>query len=109
MARFPYQYININGIPTIEARKVTVTDTAVDFQFNPDFDGTPFRGLLLVYLPDAIPSGTTTTLPITFTMAGNTQTLTFAGSDPVTVADFGAIGVHIVYYDRFTSILQFIG
>jgi len=109
MARFPYQYININGIPTIEARKVTVTDTTVDFQFNPDFDGTPFRGLLLVYLPDAIPTGTTTTLPVTFTMAGNTQTLTFAGGDAVTVADFGSIGVHIVYYDRFAGLLQLIG
>ena len=86
MARFPYQYININGIPTIESRRITVTDTAVDFQFNPDFDGTPFRGLLLIYLPDAIPTGTTTTLPVTFTMAGNTQTLTFAGGDAVTGA-----------------------
>lgn len=108
MARFPYQYININGIPTIESRRITVTDTAVDFQFNPDFDGTPFRGLLLVYLPDAIPTGTTTTLPVTFTMAGNTQALTLAGGDPVTVADFGAIGVHIVYYDRFAGLLQLI-
>ena len=109
MARFPYQYININGIPTIEARKVVVTDTAVNFQFRPDFDGTPFRGLLLVYFPDAIPEGTTTTLPITFTMAGNTQTLTYAGGDAVTVADFGSIGVHIVYYDRFANLLQLIG
>lgn len=109
MARFPYQYININGIPTIESRRVTVTDTAVDFQFNPDFDGTPFRGLLLVYLPEPIPTGTTTTLPVTFTMAGNTQPLTFAGGEAVTVADFGAIGVHIVYYDRFAGLLQLIG
>lgn len=109
MARFPFQYININGIPTIEARKITVTDTAVDFQFNPDFDGTPFRGLLLVYFPDEIPTGTTTTLPVTFTMAGNMHAVTLAGGESATVADVLVPGVHLVYYDRYASILQIIG
>jgi hypothetical protein len=109
MARFPYQYININGIPTIEARRITVTDTAVDFQFNPDSDRNPFRGLLLVYFPDATPEGTTTTLPVTFTMAGNTHAVTLAGGEPVTVADLLIPGVHLVYYDRFAGILQLIG
>lgn len=108
MARFPYQYININGIPTIEARKVTVTDTSVDFQFRPDFDGTPFRGLLLVYISEAIPSGTTTTLPIRFSMAGNTQILTTSGGAEVTVADFSGTGVFLVYYDRYANILQLV-
>ena len=109
MARFPYQYININGIPTIEARRITVTDTAVDFQFSPDSDRNPFRGLLLVYFPDATPEGTTATLPVTFTMAGNTHAVTPAGGEPVTVADFLITGVHLVYYDRFAGILQLIG
>lgn len=109
MAKFPFQYININGIPTLEVRKVTVTDTSVDFQFRPDFDGTPFRGLLLVYVPDAIPTGTTTTLPIRFSMAGNTQVLTSAGGNEITVADFDGVGVYLVYYDRYANILQVIG
>ena len=109
MARFPFQYININGVPTMEARKVTVSDTAVDFQFNPDFDGTPFRGLILVYTPDALPEGTTTTLPVTFTMAGNTHSVSVAGGEPLTVADFPGVGVYLVYYDRYASILQLVG
>ena len=109
MARFPFQYININGVPTMEARKVTVSDTAVDFQFNPDFDGTPFRGLILVYVPDALPEGTTTTLPVTFTMAGNTHSVSVAGGEPLTVADFPGVGVYLVYYDRYASILQLVG
>lgn len=108
MARFPFQYININGTPTIEVRRITVTDTSVDFQFRPDFDGTPFRGLLLVYLPEAIPEGTTTTLPIRFSMAGNIHPLTVAGGDPVTVADIAGPGVYLVYYDRYANILQVI-
>ena len=44
MARFPYQYVNINGIPTIKTQTVVVSDTAVIFKFAPDFDGRPFRG-----------------------------------------------------------------
>lgn len=108
MARFPFQYININGIPTIEVRRIVVSDTSVVFQFRPDFDGTPFRGLLLVYMPEAIPTGTTTTLPVQFAMAGNTQTLTTAGGEDVTVADMTGTGVYLVYYDRFANILQLV-
>ena len=50
MARFPYQYANINGIPCIKTQTVVVSDTAVTFKFAPDFDGRPFRGLILVYI-----------------------------------------------------------
>lgn len=108
MARFPFQYININGIPTIEVRRIIVSDTSVDFQFRPDFDGTPFRGLLLVYMPEAIPTGTTETLPVRFTMAGNTQVLTQQGGTEVTVTDLTGTGVYLVYYDRFANILQLV-
>jgi len=108
MARFPYQYSNINGIPCLEVRKITVSETSVDFQFRPDWDSNPFRGLLLVYVPDEIPEGTTTTLPIRFAMAGNTQNVTVAGGDNLTVADFAGTGVYLVYYDRFMNVLQLI-
>lgn len=108
MARFPYQYINLNGIPTLEVRRITVTDTSVDFQFRPDFDTNPFRGLLLIYVPEAIPEGTTTTLPVRLSMAGNTQALTNAGGTPITVADFEGVGVYLVYYDRYANLLQII-
>lgn len=108
MARFPFQYININGVPTIEVRRIIVSDTSVDFQFRPDFDGTPFRGLLLVYMPEAIPTGTTGTLPVRFAMAGNTQVLTQQGGAEVTVTDLTGTGVYLVYYDRFANILQLV-
>lgn len=108
MARFPFQYININGIPTLEVRRISVTETSVDFQFRPDFDGTPFRGLLLVYVPEEIPTGTTGTLPVRFNMAGNTQEITNAGGTPVTVADFPGVGVYLVYYDRYANLLQLV-
>jgi hypothetical protein len=108
MAKFPYQYIALNGIPTLEVRRITVSETSVDFQFRPDFDSNPFRGLLLIYVPEAIPTGTTDTLPIRFSMAGNTQNVTTAGGTDLTVADFEGVGVYLVYYDRYANVLQLI-
>lgn len=106
MARFPFQYVNINGVPTIQSRSVTVSETSVDFKFNPDWDRRPFRGLILVYLSEAIPEGTTATLPIRFSMAGITSNVTLAGGDNWTVADVPGVGVYLLYYDRLADTLQ---
>lgn len=109
MATFPFQYVNINGIPTIKSQSVTVSETSVDFKFRPDFDRRPFRGLILVYLSEEIPTGTTTTLPIRFSMAGTTSNVTLAGGDNLTVADLLGVGVYLLYYDRMADTLQLIG
>ena len=106
MAIFPLQYINIKGIPTIKTRAVVVSDTGVTVKFAPDFDGRPFRGLILVYISEAIPDGTTTTLPIQFSMAGTTSNITFAGGTNVTVADLPGTGIYLVYFDRWADTLQ---
>ena len=109
MAKFPWQYVNINGIPTIKTQTIVVSDTAVTFKFAPDFDGRPFRGLILVYISEAIPTGTTTTLPIQFSMAGTTSNVTVAGGATVTVADLPGVGIYLVYFDRWADTLQLIG
>ena len=106
MAKFPYQYVNINGLPTIKTQTVVVSEAAVTFKFAPDFDGRPFRGLILVYISEAIPEGTTTTLPIQFSMAGTTSNVTFAGGANVTVADLPGTGIYLVYFDRWADTLQ---
>lgn len=106
MATWPFQYINQRGIPTVKSQGVVVSTTSVDFKFNPDWNSRPFRGLLLVYLADEIPTGTTTTLPVRLSMAGVSSNLTVAGGDNVTVADLPGVGVYLVYYDRFSDTLQ---
>ena len=108
MARFPYQYSNINGIPRIKARRVTVNTDTVDYGFNPDWDRNPFSGLLIVYLTD-LPEGTTEILPVRFNMAGNTLNVTLAGGTNATVSDLPNPGVFLVFYDRIDNILQLIG
>ena len=108
MARWPFQYSNINGVPRIKSRKVTVGTETVDYGFRPDWDLNAFSGLLLVYLTD-LPEGTTETLPVRFIMAGNTQNVTLAGGTNATVANFPNPGVFLVFYDRIDNILQLIG
>lgn len=84
-------YINVNrgGIPAISSLSVTVTANEVQFDFNNHRNiGAPFRGLLIVRLNQAIPAGTTTTLPIVFTSGGggNAQKLTGYNGADITVS-----------------------
>jgi hypothetical protein len=60
-----------------------------------------------VYVSETAPDGTTTTLPVTFTMAGNTMNLTQTGGTNVTLADL-PVGIYLVYYDRYANVLQLI-
>ncbi len=108
MAIYPYQYINLNGVPTLEVQRINVTDTSVDFIFRRERGINPFRGLLLIYVPEAIPTGTTGTLPIRFVEGSNIQNVTEAGNTNVTVSTFPGVGIYLVYYDTYANILQII-
>ena len=103
-----YINVNINGIPTLRSLSVTVTTTNVAFDFNNHRNvGRPFRGLLIINLAQAIPAGTTDTLPIVFTSGGgNAQPLLKENGEAVTVADIPGTGVYILWYDNETNTLQ---
>lgn len=103
-------YINVNrtGIPALRSLSVSATATDVRYDFNNHPNaGSPFRGLLVINLAQAIPDGTTPTLPIVFTSdGGNTQPLTNIGGVPVTAADITGTGIYLVWYESSTSTLQ---
>ena len=102
-------YITVNGgIPTLSSNSVTVGTTAVSFDFtNHRNVGRPYRGLLIIRLAQAIPTGTTATLPIQFTSGGgNVQAVTTFNGDPVTVADIPGTGVYLLWYESQTNTLQ---
>lgn len=105
-------YINVNagGIPTLRSLSVTVTSANVQFDFNNHRNvGRPYRGLLIVNLAQAIPSGTTTTLPIVFTTSGsNEQALVGLNNTPITVAQITGTGVYLLWYESTTNTLQLI-
>lgn len=105
-----YINVNINGIPTVRSLSVNVTSTEVQFDFNNHRNiGSPFRGLIVVNLAQAIPSGTTTTLPIVFTSQGaNPTTLTGYNGNAITVADIKGTGIYLVWHESQTNTLQLV-
>ena len=102
-----YINVNINGIPTLSSNSVSVGTSQVAFDFNNHRNvGRPFRGLLIVRLAQAIPTGTTATLPIVFTSGGsNPQPLTKENGDPVLVSDIIGTGIYILWYESQTNSL----
>ena len=103
-------YINVNqtGIPAIRSLSVNVTATEVQFDFNNHRNvGSPFRGLVIVNLAQAIPTGTTDTLPITFTSeGGNAHNLTGYNGAQITVADIKGTGIYIIWVENSTGTVQ---
>ncbi len=102
--------VNVNGIPCLRSTAVSVTATEVRFDFNAHRNvGRPFVGLVVVQLAQAIPAGTTATLPIVFTTdGGNAANLTDVDGENVTVADVGGTGVYLVWVNTQTGEVQLI-
>lgn len=103
-----YINVNVNGIPTLSSNSVSVGTAQVAFDFNNHRNvGRPFRGLIIIRLAQAIPTGTTATLPIVFTSdGGNTQALTKENGEPVTVADIPGTGIYILWFESQINTLQ---
>jgi hypothetical protein len=102
--------INVNqfGIPTISSNSVSVGTTQVAFDFNnhPTV-GQPFRGLVVIRLNQAIPAGTTTTLPIVFTSdSSNPVNLVGFNGNNITVADISGTGIYLIFVDSQANNVQ---
>lgn len=95
---------NVTGVPYLSTTNVTVTDTAVDFALG--FRRIPPVGYITVRIQNAVPEGTTGTLPVTITLNGTSRALTFFDGTPVTAADITGTGVITIFNDRFNGILQ---
>lgn len=98
---------NSRGVPFLRTTGVTVGADAVDFAlgFRPYI---PPLGDITIHIADAIPADATGTLPVRFTLNGNTRALTFFGGDPVTAADLAGTGYIKVFYDFYNGVLQLI-
>lgn len=95
---------NVNGIPYLRTSSVSVGTDTVDFSLG--FRRIPPVGYITINIADAIPEGTTATLPIRFTLNGNTRNITFFGGANVTVADLEGTGILTVFYDWYSGTLQ---
>lgn len=95
---------NVNGVPYLSTNGIAVTEESVDFALG--FRRIPKVGKVSIRIASAIPTGTTGTLPVRFTLNGNTRNLTFFGGTNVTAADLAGAGVIEVWYDWFNGIFQ---
>lgn len=103
----PFILANKSGIPRIKSTSVAVGASAVQFDFqNHPFLTRPFVGLLLIKIDQDIPTGTTTTLPITFNTNGVSKTLLWHDDEEVTVANWSGKGIYLAVYDSTTGKLQ---
>lgn len=97
---------NQMGVPYLRSTNTTVGTTSVDIALGSRRRPLP-PGYFTVRIADAIPTGTTTTLPVTLTRNGITRPLTLFDGTPVTVDGLiGGTGVITVFNDSENGILQ---
>ena len=94
---------NAGGVPYIVSNNTTVGAETVDIALG--FRQIKPVGYLTVIVEDSIPTGTTTTLPVTLTMNGTTRALTFANGTPVTAAALLNVNMFTVFNDRTRGLL----
>lgn len=105
MACFNNITTNAGGIPYIANTNVTVSDTSVDLALGWFRRSLPPVGYFTVRVANAIPSGTTGTLPVTLSLNGVTRALTLPNGTQITAADIEDVVVFTVFNDRFNNIL----
>ena len=107
MAVYPFSLVNRRGSAAIVSVSVTVSSDNVVFTFaNHAFVNSWYRGTIFVDLAQAIPTGTTGTLPVVFSTNGVTQAVTKYNGEALTVADLPGTGVYEFWFDRSTNVLQ---
>jgi hypothetical protein len=95
---------NAGGIPYLSSTNVTIGTETIDIALG--FRRIQPVGYLTIFIDDAIPTGTTTTLPVTVTLNGTTRALTLPNGTPVTIAELIGVNILTVFNDRFRGILS---
>lgn len=104
---YPFNFSNRRGIPLIETSSISVTDDNVVINIpNRSFRWLNDKGIILLRLNQAIPDGTTGTLPVLFSSNDFTQPLTNVGGTAITAAQILGAGVYLIYYDKNANLMQ---
>lgn len=107
MALNPFTWVNRRGSAAIQSTGVSVGTENVRFTFrNHAFLNNWYRGTVFVDLAQAIPAGTTGTLPVLFETNGATQAVTKYNGEALTAADIPGTGIFEFWFDKSTNTLQ---
>lgn len=91
----------------IESSQVSATTSDVVYTIpNRAFGNLNSKGLVLLKLNQAIPSGTTTTLPVVLSSNTTTQPVTTFGDAAITASQITGAGVYLAYYDKTSNTMQ---
>ena len=94
---------NAGGIPYLTSTNVTIGTETVDIALG--FRRIQPVGYMTIFVDDVIPTGTTTTLPVTLTLNGTTRDLMLPNGTAVTAEQLIGVNVFTVFNDRFRGIL----
>ena len=94
---------NAGGIPYLSSSNVTISTESVDIALG--FRRIQPVGHITIFIDDAVPTGTTATLPVTLTLNGTTRALTLPNGTPVTAGELIGVNIIDVFNDRFRGVL----
>ena len=94
---------NAGGIPYLTSTNVTIGTDIVDIALG--FRRIQPVGYMTIFIDDVIPTGTTTTLPVTLTLNGTSRDLTLPNGTAVTAEELIGVNVITVFNDRFRGVL----
>lgn len=94
---------NAGGIPYLSSSNVNINTETVDIALG--FRRIQPVGYLTIFIDDVIPTGTTTTLPITLTLNGTTRNLTLPNGTQATAEELIGVNIITVFNDRFRGVL----
>jgi hypothetical protein len=94
---------NAGGIPYITSTNTTIGTETIDIALG--FRVIKPVGYLTIAISDVIPTGTTTTLPVTLTMNGTTRSLILPNGTPVTAEALINVNTILVFNDRKRGLL----
>lgn len=75
---------------------------------NHAFRNRDYVGGFYISLRQAIPAGTTATLPILIGTNGDTRPLMAYNNEPVTVANLAGTGIYEIHYNKYTNELYLV-
>lgn len=97
---------NFNTLPTVA---VTVGTENVILELpNHAFRNRDYVGGFYISLRQAIPAGTTATLPILIGTNGDTRPLMAYNNEPVTVENLAGTGIYEIHFNKYTNELYLV-
>lgn len=92
---------NYNTLPVISVK--VNTDNVVLELPNGAYRNRPYVGGFYINLRDAIPAGTTGTLPVLIGTNGDTRPLTTYDGAAVNVDNLAGTGIYLLHYNKYTN------